>query len=94
MVLVGGLAAVGIIVAAVRDAPGQRVGSSSAPVPAIPVQPLPSSQPGRDVKVGDTLVWQRAGKVAEWTIVTTEQRTVADFDLRPRHGISCWHGCP
>ena len=41
----------------------------------------------RDVNVGDTLVWQRAGKVTEWTIVTTEQRTVADLDLRPRHGI-------
>jgi hypothetical protein len=90
MVLIGGLATVGIIVAAVRDAPRERVGSTSAPVPAIPPQPLPSSQPGgqlQNVKVGDTLVWQRAGKVAEWTIVTTEQKTVADFDLRPRHGI-------
>lgn len=101
LLLAGGLVVVGVVVAANRAADSavtKPYGSAATPAPANSwTNPLPDpaysapAGPSADrthtAKVGETIVWERRGFEAEWTIVGTEQKTVAEFNQRPTRGM-------
>jgi hypothetical protein len=102
LLLVAGLVLVGVVVAANRAAVSSinkpRVAAATpAPAPADsgsdplpdPAYPAPTGQTGdrtHTAKVGETIVWDRRGFEAEWTIVSIEQKAVAEFNQRPTRG--------
>ena len=100
MLLVGGLVLIGVVVAASRasDTAGRKpLGSAATPAPAISYSPLPdpaypaptgqATNRTHTAKVGETIVWERRGFEANWTIVSTEQKTVAEFNQKPTRGL-------
>lgn len=102
VLLVAGLVLIGVVVAANKTAVtsiNRPLGSAATPAPAPanswsdplpdPAYPAPTGQTAdrtHTAKVGETIVWDHRGFEAEWTIVSTEQKAVAEFNQRPTRG--------
>jgi hypothetical protein len=101
MLLVGGLVLIGVVVAANRAsdiASRKPLGSAATPAPAnsytnplpdpaYPAPTGPATNRTHTAKVGETIVWERRGFEADWRIVSTEQKAVAEFNQKPTRGL-------